>query len=201
MAYPQRKLDDPRSLRALAHPVRLAIMEQLTVAGPLTATELAGRLETTPANCSWHLRKLAEHGFVEEAGGGSGRKRPWQIVSLGMRWNDVGESPELARAGDALSTLTIDREVARLARARERLREDTPPWQEAGTWTQSMMWLTADELNEINLAVTDLLMSRLDRFEHPEGRPDGARLCAFLAWGVPAYDFETEPDGTGVNDA
>ena len=56
--------------------------------------------------------------FVEEAEGGNGRKRPWQIVSLGMRWDDVGESPELARAGDALSTLMIEREVARLAKAR-----------------------------------------------------------------------------------
>ena len=125
----------------------------------------------------------------------------WQLVSRGMRWDDVDELPELARAGDALSTLMIDREVARLARARSRLRDDTPPWQEASTWTQSMMWLTADELNEINLAVCDLLMSRVDRFEHPEGRPDGARLCAFLAWGVPAYDFETAPDDNGENDA
>lgn len=172
----------------------------------MTATEMADRLEETPSNCSWHLRKLAEHGFVEEAEGGTGRKRPWQLVSLGMQWDEVDESPELARAGEALSTLMIDtlmidREVARLARARARLREDTRPWREAGTWTQSMMWLTADELNEINLAVCDLLMSRIDRFEHPEGRPDGARLCAFLAWGVPAYDFESAADDSGENDA
>jgi hypothetical protein len=38
-------------------------------------------------------------------------------------------------------------------------------------------------------------MSRVDRFAHPERRPEGARLCAFLAWGVPAYDM-----GTAVND-
>src|SRR4051794_34065627 len=73
-----RRLSDPRELQALAHPVRLGIMELLTVAGPLTATELADRLDETPANCSWHLRKLAEHAFVEEAGGGIGRQRPWR---------------------------------------------------------------------------------------------------------------------------
>jgi hypothetical protein len=64
-----------------------------------------------------------------------------------------------------------------------------------------MQWLTAEELNEVNLAVRDLLMSRIDRFEHPERRPAGARLCAFLAWGVPAYDMDAASGDEVVNDA
>jgi len=196
-----RKLNDPRALRAVAHPLRLGILEQLGVHGAMTATELAERLEETPSNCSWHLRKLAEHGFVEEAEGGTGRRRPWQAVGRGMRWGDPDESPELARAGDALNQLVIEREVARFAGSRARRREEAPQWQEASTSSQSMMWLTADELNEINLAVRELMMSRVDRFEHAERRPEGARLCAFLAWGVPAYDMGTSADmGTAAND-
>lgn len=201
MTYVERKLNDPRAMRAVAHPVRLGIMEQLAVHGAMTATELADRLDESPSNCSWHLRKLAEHGFVEEAEGGTGRKRPWQAVSQGMRWGDADESPEIARAGEALSQLMIEREVARFATSRARRHQDAPPWQEASTSSQSMMWLTAAELNEINLAVRELMMSQIDRFEHPERRPDGARICAFVAWGVPAYDFETGPDDKGVKDA
>ncbi|HEX7536359.1 MAG TPA: helix-turn-helix domain-containing protein [Dermatophilaceae bacterium] len=201
MVHSPRKLNDPRALRAVAHPLRLGILEQLTVHGAMTATELAERLRETPSNCSWHLRKLAEHGFVEEAEGGTGRKRPWQAVTQGLRWGDPDESPELARAGDALSQLVIERELARFAESRARRREETLPWQEASTSSQSMMWLTADELSEINLAVTELLMSRVDRFEHPERRPEGARLCAFLAWGVPAYDVETAANTDGETDA
>jgi DNA-binding transcriptional ArsR family regulator len=188
-------------MRAVAHPVRLGILEQLAVHGPMTATELADRLDKTPSNCSWHLRKLAEHGFVEEAEGGTGRKRPWRAVSRGLRWGEGDESPELARAGEALSQLMIEREVARLARARARRDQDTPQWREASTSSQSMQWLTADELGEINLAVRDLMMSKIDRLEHPERRPEGARLCAFLAWGVPAYDFKPGPDANGGSDA
>jgi DNA-binding transcriptional ArsR family regulator len=191
MAYSQRTLNDPRTLRALAHPVRLGILEQLTVHGAMTATELADRLDETPSNCSWHLRKLAEHGFVEEAEGGAGRKRPWQAVDQGMVWGDPDESPELARAGDALNQIMIERAMARYAAAQARRRDESPAWQEATTVSQSMLWLTAGELNEINMGVRDLMMSRVDRFEHPDRRPDGARLCAFLAWGVPAYDMET----------
>jgi DNA-binding transcriptional ArsR family regulator len=201
VVYSERKLNDPRAMRAVAHPVRLGILEQLAVHGPMTATELADRLDKTPSNCSWHLRKLAEHGFVEEAERGTGRKRPWRAVSQGMRWVDADESPELARAGEALSQLMIEREVARLARARAMRDQDTPQWREASTSSQSMQWLTADELGEINLAVRDLMMSRIDRFEHPERRPEGARLCAFIASGVPAYDFEPGPGAKGGSGA
>ena len=195
-----RKLKDPRSLRAVAHPLRLGILEQLAVRGAMTATELAERLEATPSNCSWHLRKLAEHGFVEEAEGGTGRRRPWRAASQGMSWGEPDESPELARVGDALTQLVIEREAARFAQSRARRREEAPQWQEASTSSQSMMWLTAVELKEINRTVSDLLMSRVDRFEHPDRRPEGARLCAFLAWGVPAYDRGTAADlGTAAN--
>lgn len=191
MARSERTLADPRALRALAHPLRLGIMEHLAVTPSMTATELAEQLDETPSNCSWHLRKLAEHGFVEEADGATGRRRPWRAVAAGMRWGEGDESPEVQRAGEALGSLIIDREVARLATSLARRREDTRPWQEASTWTQSMLWLTADELRDINLAVHDLVTSRLDRFEHPEHRPAGSRLCAFLAWGVPTDDFGT----------
>jgi DNA-binding transcriptional ArsR family regulator len=201
MTYVERKLIDPRAMRAVAHPVRLGIMEQLAVHGPMTATKLAARLDETPSNCSWHLRKLAEHGFVEEAEGGTGRNRPWQSASLGMRWGDPDESPELARASEALSQMMIEREVARFAGSRARMRGDTASWQEASTSSQSMLWLTAEELNEINLAVRELLVSKIDRFEHPDRRPEGARICAFVAWGVPACDVEKAPDESGDDDA
>jgi hypothetical protein len=41
------------------------------------------RIGETPNNCSFHLRQLARYGFVEEAGGGKGRARPWRLASLG----------------------------------------------------------------------------------------------------------------------
>ena len=89
-----------------------------------------------------------------------------------MRCGEVDESRGLVRAGEALSQLMIEREVARLARSRTRVRADAPEWQEASDFTQSMMWLTAEELGEANLAVRDLLISKVDRFEQPERRPD-----------------------------
>ena len=56
-------------MRALAHPVRLALLEVLADAGQLTATEAGERIGESPANASFHLRQLAKYGFVEEAEG------------------------------------------------------------------------------------------------------------------------------------
>ena len=84
---PPRDLgDDPLAMRALAHPVRIRLLEELTFRGPLTATQAADHVGESPSSCSFHLRTLAKYGFVEEAGGGTGRQRPWRVVSLGNRW-------------------------------------------------------------------------------------------------------------------
>jgi len=111
-----RQLRDPAALRALAHPVRLKILEALTVHGAATATELADRVDESPANCSWHLRQLSRYGFIEETGEGAGRQRPWRIVPGGNTWADPDEPDdrELARAGDATTEVMLDREYEAL---------------------------------------------------------------------------------------
>jgi len=68
-----RTVTDAQTLRALAHPVRIALLEELIVSGPLTATEVGERIGESPTTCSFHLRQLARYGFVEEAGAAPGR--------------------------------------------------------------------------------------------------------------------------------
>jgi DNA-binding transcriptional ArsR family regulator len=183
---PYRRLSDPRELQALAHPVRIGIMELLTVDGPLTATELADRLDETPANCSWHLRKLAEHSFVEEAGGGIGRQRPWRVRTIGLAWDDAGAGPTELRAGRALEELLLQRQVTRFQQARTQLRDDgDSEWAEAAASTQSASWLTVEELDELNLEIREILERYADRLTDPAKRPAGSRLCELVAWGAP----------------
>jgi len=80
----QLELTDPAVMRALAHPLRWAILENLLHAGTLSATQAGVLLGETPANCAFHLRTLARYGLVEEAGGGKGRERPWRRVNRGF---------------------------------------------------------------------------------------------------------------------
>lgn len=79
-AKPVRRLD-ARSLRALAHPLRMRILEVLGFDGPATATGLAKRLGENTGTVSWHLRHLAEHAFIEEdTGRGTKRERWWKAI-------------------------------------------------------------------------------------------------------------------------
>src|SRR5882757_4005803 len=87
-------LRDARSMRALAHPVRLQVLEILRDEGALTATEMGERIGESPANTAFHLRTLAKYGFVEEAGPVKGRSRPWRSVpgALLVREEEIGRA-------------------------------------------------------------------------------------------------------------
>ena len=87
-----RKITDARTLRALAHPVRIALFEELALGGAMTATEIGERIGETATTCSFHLRQLAKYGFVEEAGGGTGRSRPWRLTPVGRSFSPTPES-------------------------------------------------------------------------------------------------------------
>src|SRR6202046_3398328 len=78
-------ITDPTVMRALAHPVRMALIELFGVHPTLTATQASEALGESPANCAFHLRTLAKYGFLEEAGGGRGRERPWKASEKAHR--------------------------------------------------------------------------------------------------------------------
>ena len=77
---PSREIAEPKAMRALAHPVRLDVLDAMRNEGELTATRAAELLKQSPGNMSWHLQTLAKYGFIVEAEGGKGRSRPWKIA-------------------------------------------------------------------------------------------------------------------------
>ena len=109
-----RQVTDPQIMRALAHPVRLALLETLSLYGPLTATQAGERIGESATTCSFHLRQLANYGFVEEAGGGKGRARPWRMSAYGMSMSTTTEDPAADIAANTLSRMARQRSFARL---------------------------------------------------------------------------------------
>ena len=77
-AEDRREITDVRRLAALAHPLRTALLSHLLAVGPRTASECATAVDASPSNCSWHLRQLEKHGFVERAGEATDGREPGQ---------------------------------------------------------------------------------------------------------------------------
>ena len=82
MVDPQ-PLSDPRVLRAIAHPVRTRILEELSASGPVRAADVARQLGIPANQASFHLRQLAKYGLVEEDPGAARDKRDrvWKLAS------------------------------------------------------------------------------------------------------------------------
>jgi DNA-binding transcriptional ArsR family regulator len=185
---PVTHLTDPRALRAYAHPVRMALVGLLRTEGPLTATKAAELLGESSGTCSFHLRQLAKYGLVEEAGGGTGREKPWQAATMTTSWSTVPDSPELAAATSMLNTIVAERYFEQLTAWLDRAPADPLQWQEAALFGDFFLYVTADELTEIGRRVHGLLDEYRDRQLRPELRPDGARRVTFLKLAFPT-DF------------
>jgi DNA-binding MarR family transcriptional regulator len=181
-----RDVSDARTLRALTHPVRIAIIETLKLGGALTATQLGEQIGESPTTCSFHLRQLAKYGFVEEAGGGKGRARPWKMTSIGMHIHDSHGDPETEIAAAALSRLLTDREISRY-QAWQRSSASYPrEWREAAGNGEWILFLTPDELQQLNEELVEVIIPRFrERFTDPSKRPPGALPVEYLLFSYP----------------
>ncbi len=162
-------LSDPSVMRALAHPVRLAILQRLQAAGPATASEVAEVVNASPSACSFHLRALATAGLIEEdrRATSSGRRRPWRAVPFDLAWETGADTD-----GDAAVTLLVDSMEAELAarKARARAADDDYPaaWRDTLGTDHLVLRVTADEAARLRWAIRALLESaqRAGRTSH-----------------------------------
>ncbi|MFC8077897.1 helix-turn-helix domain-containing protein [Streptomyces sp. NPDC057307] len=168
-ARPTRRID-ARSLRGLAHPLRMNILELLSLDGPATATGLAERLGENTGTVSWHLRHLAEHGFIEEeTGRGTKRERWWRRTGVPNELNtaDFRDDP---RSRGALSVYLHELVGQYFNRVTDYLNEDWDDgWRASGTisdWHD--LRLTPDQLRALNAELMEVIA------RHTPAPTDGA---------------------------
>ena len=191
-----RHLDDARTLRALAHPVRIALVEALSIGGPMTATEVGEQIGETPTTCSFHLRQLAKYGFVEEAGGGKGRSRPWRMTSIGHTIASTHDDPQTAIAASTLVRLIRERQLDRYRAWRESQATYPREWRDAASDSEFVFYLTAQELDDLNRELLALLRPRaLERLTDPSQRPPGSVPVEMLIFSYPMELPPAEGDG------
>jgi DNA-binding transcriptional ArsR family regulator len=184
-----QSLTDPKAMRALAHPVRMALLELLGVTETVTATQASEVLGESPANCAFHLRTLAKYGFVKEAGGGRGRERPWTAAQRTIRISATDQAdPQAALAADALGRLWLERWLDR-ARRVFGSRARVPGWEHATQWTRSGVFLTPEEARQVTREIQQIIDRYQDRERDPSLRPAGALPveCAFFTYPLTDY--------------
>ena len=185
----------PRGMRALAHPVRLAILSRLQVGGPSTATALAPVVGATPSVTSWHLRHLAEHGLVRDAAVESdGRQRWWEAVGHGFRFAATGD--DAGRDAAALLSRVMFEQAeglpGRWARETEPLLEDE--WRRSAGLSNTTFVATADELAEVEEAIERVLAPYVQRKSDSVTVP-GGRDVRMLRYVLPTAPEPTEDSG------
>jgi DNA-binding transcriptional ArsR family regulator len=185
------KITDPRALRALAHPARIAILEHLALDGPATATECAAIAGLSPSACSYHLRALARYGFVaeERSTAVDQRHRPWRALVVSVT---ISDDPDLPKAARVAGQLAVEAWRAHVDELRsEYLQYDYPrEWQALGSY-QDVLHVTPAELAEIRGRIADILTGyrRLD----PKDQPPGARRIYALAEFLPSFKPDDAP--------
>jgi DNA-binding transcriptional ArsR family regulator len=148
-ALPYR-FEDPRSIRALAHPARLAIIDALARGEELTATQCAELTGLSPSATAYHLKLLERYGFAETAPARPDRReRPWRATGRPIRADLDGSAPAGAAAASAVIAAYID--MTRNIAVEFTAAGHTEPkeWREAAVLSNADLWLTIEEYQRL----------------------------------------------------
>jgi predicted ArsR family transcriptional regulator len=176
----------PEALRALSHPMRLRLLELLRLDGPSTASALAQRLGLNSGATSYHLRQLAQHGFVEDdpdngGGRGTGRERWWRSAYQSTRTDDDTETSQAGReASDAFGQAIAVVHTEQLQRSVEERSLLTPEWRAASVLSDWVVRLTPGRARQL-VEVIQQAITEWDEDEEddPEAVPFYVHLHGF----------------------
>lgn len=181
----------PKALRGLVHPIRIRLLQMLQIDGPATATSLAARIEQSSGVASYHLRVLAEHGFIlEDTDRGTGRDRWWRAAhretSFTFRMpEDPGDDGTVEDAELYLRLLAnqAHRRVIDYVDSLAARRDELPnlPWQ-MNEWP---IRLSVDEARALAAQVHELVLNYRREQGDPDPRPDTMRAV---------FQFQMLPD-------
>ncbi len=183
----RRLLDDPRSMRALAHPLRLELQSIVGRAGRITTADAARELGISHGLASHHLHQLAKYGFVEQVGGADNRERPWRLVSTSISLEGLDAKPGGAAAVAVYEQVAAERALEGFLDWQERRASWSAGWREHSGLGRSTIYLTEDELAGLVSAMDQLLQTYIEErpLDDLESRPAGSVPVDFSLFVVP----------------
>jgi DNA-binding transcriptional ArsR family regulator len=181
------RVTDPRAIRAMAHPLRLDLLELLGGISPATAARCAQMLGVSQASASYHLRQLARYGLVEEGEpSGDQRERPWRIVSR-HQILDTAPGP----AVDQLAQVEVEREAGKILDFIDRRAGETGPWRDASFQIGGTLPLTPGEVATVQEQLEAVMRPYIARLDtDAPAPPPGGRWVRFFLAATPYPDLE-----------
>ncbi|MDC7741743.1 MULTISPECIES: winged helix-turn-helix domain-containing protein [Rhizobium] len=171
-----RVVPDPTALKALAHPVRLRMLGMLRVDGPATATQLAARLGLNSGATSYHLRQLAQYGFIEEAPHASRRDRWWRAS------HELTSVPASETEGEGLdlafNQAVLSLQVGQMQQALEEYAELPAEWRKASAANDIIIPMTAKQAEALTRQLTDIILEAM-RVAPPLGEAAAPGMVPF----------------------
>ena len=142
------EISDPKAIRALAHPLRLDLLQILGASGPATAAQCGRVLGVSQASCSFHLRQLGKYGFVVDVGPGRDRReRQWQVAHLRLTVRMGAGGDEIVR--QQVEGLVVERELQAILEYSRRPDGADPDWQHKAGIVTGMAVLSPDDAAEL----------------------------------------------------
>jgi len=188
------ELTDAASLRALAHPTRLRLLGLLRDRGPQTAALLADVVDEAPGTLSYHLGKLADAGFIEQADGlgDDRRERWWRATSDLTVWEPAGllDDPDRAAASTALERSVAQVYAAQYGRYLDEAPSLPREWVAAAAGGDRTLRLTVDELAALRDELEELTDRWLDVSAAHDADEPGVE---HVTWMHQAYRRPTAP--------
>ncbi len=151
---------DPRTLRALAHPLRTGLLTVLRDEGPSTASRLGKRVGESSGTTSYHLRQLAALGFVEEVPGeGTARERWWRARHRSTRWRteDLVEQPGGREVVEELTHQSLGRQRRMLAAHAEQRESLDDVWRDTVSLNDWALHLSPEATRELTEELNGVL--------------------------------------------
>lgn len=161
------RITDPQAIRALAHRVRLDVIDELFGSErTYTATELAKKFGLTPSAMSYHLRALERWGYVLRA--------PSSVDARERHWKAAGDSLNVGDKSSASALVGSTLIDLQLTALRERILASLNAAEAAESDAEGLMMLATSKLRLTDAQVRAFqseyhsMLERYRRIEHSD---------------------------------
>jgi DNA-binding transcriptional ArsR family regulator len=181
----QITLQDAQAIKALSHPARLAVIDELYGGRVATATELSEVTGLSPNATGWHLRALQKLGVVERDDTVTDRREhPWRAAGTGITVSPSLPTRAQQAAASLLSGAVIDalhRDLDAYTAGEAGLPEQ---WQHKANLDAGAVYLTAEETAQLIEAV----VSAVEPFRRRTRPRADARRVRIATAVIPSID-------------